>query len=164
MALSGGNAPLSWSMTICPRGGMLAQGAYGRAKPPLSLPQTSPSCLAPLFGALCPPEQIKGNAKPYSPPDPSDGQSAWWPWPWHGGPADRGGCRDESWLIMPRPGDASGLGLGPNPVAPDHRVVVVPGQGRARWFGVGPQCPLYLGSCFWGPSNRAVLSQSCLMG
>ena len=59
---------------VCPRGGMLAQGACGQAKPSLSLPQTSPSCLAPLFGALCPPEQVKGNARHYSPPGPSGEQ------------------------------------------------------------------------------------------
>lgn len=65
---------------------------------------------------------------------------------------------------MPRPNNVGGSGVGPNPAAPDHRVVVVPGQGRARCFAVGPERPLFLGSCFWGPSSGTVLSQSCPMG
>lgn len=93
---------------VCPRGGIRAQGACGQARPALSLPQTSLSCLALLFGALCSPEQVKGNARLCS-------LGSWWLWPWCGGPADRGSCRGGSWLIMPQPGDTNGSGVGPNP-------------------------------------------------
>lgn len=111
---------------VCPRGGMPAQGDCGWAKRPLSQP-LHPAW--PLSLGLCPPEQVKGNVRPRSRADPSGGQSAWWPWPWCGGPADRGGCGGEGGLTMPRHGDAGGSGAAPNSDVPDHRVVVGPGQG-----------------------------------
>lgn len=69
MALSGGDSTLSWSVAYLVSAPELR--ACRQAKPPLSLPQTSLPCLVPLLGAFCPPEPVKWNARPHSPPGPS---------------------------------------------------------------------------------------------
>lgn len=141
MVLSDGDSALSWSMACVVSAPLLR--ACRQAKPLLSLPQTSLPCLAPLFGALCPPEQLKWNARPHSPLDLSVGPSVWCPGLWPGSPADRGGSHR---TVRSTAKPCSGA--------------CIARAGQSQLLCCGITVPF-----LWAAAvgSRAVLPQSCLM-
>lgn len=101
-----------------------------------NLPSACPKPLRPALWGSFPPEQV-GELRPHCPPSRSGGHSTWWRWLWCGG-------------------RAGGTGAGLNPAVPDPLVVLVPRQGTATCFAVGPARSLFLGNHFWGPHSVAV--------